>query len=194
MAKETRRKYDWERIRFEFVHDNTLTLADLARGVGASYATVHRRAVKEGWVQERTKYLSRVNAEANETAKSRDVEKLTSLQRTAEEFAEVLKKVTAMAQQVNEMVEDAGEGRAALVEVARPVSDLARAIKDAATFTRSLFDIPTEAELEARELSKKRLELERKKLEETLKDKDQSAEITVLIRPAEGDNVEDYAR
>ena len=187
-----RNKYDWERIKFEFVHD-TMTLTELARGVGCSYAAVKRRADKEGWEKERARYLQRVSADASETKRKQDVDILVSLRRSADDFAEVLQKVITMAQRVDRLAEDDGNDGEAFSRIARPLSDLARALKDASVFTRSIYDIPTDAEIEARELAKERLALERRKLDEALKENDTASEISVVICGVMTEEAKEYA-
>ena len=64
-----RKKYDWEEIHSEFTRSN-VSLRDIAKKHGMSYAYLAKRSSKEGWFEQREKLQSEAReAVANEIAK-----------------------------------------------------------------------------------------------------------------------------
>lgn len=186
-------KYDWNAAHAVFLSDCSVSLADVARRLGIPPTSVYRKASVEKWVDERDALNRSVINSVKESYKETQENLLAKMREVSDKLDVVLVKAASKLDEVLERLENDDEPYDAITKLSRAAADLAKGSKDGLTFRRGAYDIPTPAELEAWELAKQRLELERRKVEETLKDTDKN-EVKIVIAPANDEDVQEYAK
>ena len=149
-------KGTWEEIKLRYITTDT-SIHGLAREFDVPYSTLRRRLVNEKWDDQKADYWSEVAQTALDNIKDANVSKLSSLSRAADTFAGMVET------EVNKLAQAASDDPTKALN-AQTFKDLAAAIKTMVTVIRDLNDLPNASEREARQIARRRLEIEEKKL------------------------------
>lgn len=164
---------DWESIKTEYV-TTKISYRALADKYGISCRTVFARGKREGWVQERQKHKDAVVARMVRNVQRKEAsdgaKRLLQMRSAADGMTEVIAGVFEDAQQFHRHLVSVRDGEGAAVEErvfrkldTKAVRDLTVAMRDLTAVLRDLYDLPSLADREAREMALERLELERQK-------------------------------
>lgn len=165
---------NWELIEAEYI-TSRISHAKLAEKHGVPIATVSKRARKQKWAAKRRAYKDRVVEKVTQKVASsvirRDYAKLVRLQNAADRMAAHLEKATGDDDQFRRHVvilSDGMDGSHAECNVyekydARAMRDMSTAIRDMTATMRNLYQLPTDAEIEAQKIAREKLKLETEK-------------------------------
>lgn len=159
---------DWESIKTEYVTTD-VKLEELASKYKVSLSTIGRHSSAEHWVKEREKYKKSVQNKCKTKMSNKAVKKETN------KLSNLITASDILAGKILKRVER--------IDIESPVDikelkDLVSCIKDLTPTMRSLNNIRTVQEIEARQLALDRLELERLKADI---DKGRIDEINILF-------------
>lgn len=164
---------DWAKIKTEYVTSN-VTYDELAKKYGVSKRAVYMHGSKEEWVKERQEYCRNIADGVIQSSASEEIDRLNSLKTASNNLADYINKKIENLVVSNEDIS------------VRAIKDYVTAIKDLATTVRSLYNIETISESEARRIANERLELEKKKYD--------SGQMVTEVNVTFGDGADDYAR
>lgn len=165
---------NWELIEAEYI-STAISQSKLAAKCGIPFRTLADRALAGKWVAKRKAYKQQVVQSTVKklasSASAKDYAKLVRLQNAADRMAAHLEKATDDADQFRRHVVIVGDGMGASHAEcniydkydARAMKDMSAAIKDMTATLRNLYQLPTEAELEAQKLAREKLALEKQK-------------------------------
>lgn len=159
---------DWKRMKHEYISGDE-SIRELAERHGVSRSVLARRASKEKWSAERTKYRDKVVNKSLARACTRDVQKLAGLQRSAVQLAADIERALEDAD-MPFLHKAAAEGGGLKDEKLRTVNAknlyaLSRALRETTAAMRDLYGISTRAEEHAHKQAVERLAMERERLE-----------------------------
>lgn len=168
MPKGVRCKYDWVKLRREYV-TGTDSFDDLCRRYGASKSAVYKRSKSEGWVSDRREYRKKISAAAVEKATKREIGKLDRLLNAADNMASILEELSDGSHRfMSRTYVQAPDGESMeMIETinARDIRDFATAVRDIAYTLRNIYDIPTAAQRQKMRIEEERWAIEKKALE-----------------------------
>lgn len=164
---------DWAKIKTEYVTSN-VTYDELAAKYGVSKRAVYMHGSKEEWVKERQEYCRSIADGVIQNSASEEIDRLNSLKTASNNLADYINKKIENLVVNNEDIS------------VRAIKDYVTALKDLVPTVRSLYNIETISESEARQIAKERLELEKKKYD--------SGQMVTEVNVTFGDGADDYAR
>ncbi len=168
---------DWRKIKLAFIRGEG-TYKELADEYGVSYVAVKRRGAAEKWVEQRSRYDTKVYRNAEARAGAHDAEKLAALQRAGSEMCAQLETLMMNAQrELHTHVGIAGEVVTSKAVNDRKLVNISKSIETMTRAMRNLYDISTSAEIlqmqmARAEMALKKREAKRKERETALKEKE----------------------
>lgn len=164
---------DWESIKTEYV-TTKISYRALADKYGISCRTVFARGKREGWVQERQKHKDAVVARMVRNVQRKEAsdgaKRLLQMRSAADSMSGVIAGAFGDAEQFHRHLVSVRDGEMTRTEErvfrkldTKAVRDLTVAMRDLTAVLRDLYDLPSLADREARELALERLELEKQK-------------------------------
>lgn len=184
----SRRKFDWEKIKTEYVTTD-INLRDLAKKNGVSMNTISKYCKKEGWVKAREDYCAKVSKKA--------VQK--SCDKRANELSKVLDSSMLIRDRIYEAMNDPQQFNRYLVTRGRKggefetveevhekvdtkaIREMTQALKAVEDLIRSLNNIPTRAEEQRLKLERERFELEKEKWEREKAEQSAAHEVRITF-------------
>ena len=164
-------KIDWETIKTEYITSD-VSQSELAKKYGINRAQIAKRCARDGWVEQRNRYVSDVLQKTLTKSAARDANRLDKLRRITSSLIDVaLRGISEDPEQYNRYIvtEGIGEGQTMVSEKTfskldtRALKDTVNALKDLTAMVRDFYDLPTAAQREQREIAAARLEIERQK-------------------------------
>ena len=190
---------DWVRIKAEYVSGN-ISYRELAKKYGVSYTTLSRYAGADNWVKARqeykTKATSKVLSKCMADDVRKEVDKLQRMRNSADKLSTIIEKSLEDAEQFNRHIiqtkkkdgqieEWDSEERIYKKLDTRAIKDMTSAMKDLTSMLRNVYDLPTLQEVEANQLAKDKLALDREKA--SLFDDDEEDTGVVMLAPIKAD-------
>ena len=140
---------DWQSIKTEYISGD-ISIRELAEKHGVSLSTVKSRSSREGWVEARKEFQTKVDTKVNqnvaEQSARRRARAILKAQQTAIRIGAVLSKVASKTDQFYmHIVQEAGDGYSEAVckEFEKPdtraIRDCTAALKDLTACIRELF-------------------------------------------------------
>lgn len=175
---------DWEAIRADYVA-NGLSYRELGKKYGVHYATISRRAQKDGWLQQSATICNTVRNTVDTEIVEKKTDQLLSTVQSAEMMDAVIRRVIGHYYAVAD--EDPDK-----IDV-RKIESLAKSLALNTTTLTGLKGIPTQAQRHAQRLAEERLAMERDRLEMDKRKADQDAhpeEVRIVIEGPEGVTVD----
>ncbi len=180
MEKKKKSFPDWDAIRSDYITSND-TQPECARRHGVNANTLHNRATREHWGQQRAAYRGAVTDTAVETAKN------CTAYRVASELVGLSGVVDALERETRKALEDGEQLHRYLVQSTtrhkdgttetaykditsdkvdtRALRDLTDSVKTLEALKRSLHGLETAQERHRKQIERERLELERERLQ-----------------------------
>ena len=165
-------KVDWTAIKNEYISTRT-TYAKLAEKYGVSSRSVERMSSKENWKDQRAAYVKMVTEKFMKKSTDVCVKKLMKFgDNAAAKALEMAEKVMADEDQFKKhtaAVIPLNGGDADIIEKVMTVynmkafRDFTASMKDWVAIFRNVYNLPTQPEMEAQRVAAERLELEKKK-------------------------------
>ena len=146
--------YDWETIRAEYIASD-ISYKDLSEKYGVSYRQITQRGRDEDWAGGREKRRKKI---AN---KAIDIAAKESAERQARSMTNLMAAADKLSQRLISDVD--------MLDGARDVSDIAKALKYAADTLAQVYGIQTPAQIHRQKMDEERLKLERQRLEMDIK-------------------------
>ena len=146
--------YDWETIRAEYIASD-ISYKDLSEKYGVSYRQITQRGRDEDWAGGREKRRKKI---AN---KAIDIAAKESAERQARSMTNLMAAADKLSQRLISDVD--------MLDGARDVSDIAKALKYAADTLAQVYGIQTPAQIHRQKMDEERLKLERQRLERDIK-------------------------
>ena len=198
MSRKAENGVDWVRIRAEYVTTKT-SLRKLAGKYGVAKSAVDKRSQKEGWVEAREAYNKSLCEKVIEKTSDEKSDKLAALIAAADEMTTVMQAALSDKDQFYRYIVDGvsvhdDESVVKKTETTfkkidtKAVREMAAAMKDLTAVVRNLHNLPTLAEMQARELA-----IERFKLEKAKAEKDEQKDNKIEIVFADDATVEGWA-
>ena len=198
---------NWEAIKTEYITTDT-SHRKLASKYGVPLSNIQRRSKGENWVDLRNQYKAKVTSKTLEKSANRESNRLARLRDTTSKAIDVVVNAVDDTQQFKRYLvdrqekyampdaselDDNGEGKLITERKwteehifkktdTKALKELTAALKDLTALMRDFYDIPTPAQAEAQRIAAARLEMDRKKAENT--DNDVSA-IEVIFNAGE---------
>ena len=185
---------DWAQVQSEYIA-GTMSLQKLAAKYKVGYKAIAERSSAGGWKRQRDKYRRDTCARAVKQLGDKHVRKIA---RELEGLAFVSEKLSGTMQRAMEdsdqfnrhLVQEKSirkDGGADVLTVervydkldARALRDFTAALADLTKTMRNLFELPTDAEREQRQMARERLDMDRRKAEDAAG----AGEIRVVIEP-----------
>lgn len=166
--------YDWDAIRAEYIAGG-ITYTALAEKYGVSYARLTQRGREEDWNKDKEKTHKKMLTKASTIIAERKARSVANLMTAADKLAE-------------RVISDVD-----VLDGARDVSDLAKALKYAADTINQLYGIQTPAQLHRQKMDEERLALDKRRLEMDIKRQEQDANpppVRIVIEQPEGDELD----
>ena len=170
--------YDWETIRAEYIASDA-SYKDLAAKYGVSYRQITQRGRDEDWAGGREKRRNKI---ANRAI---DIAAKESAERQARSMANLMKAADKLSQRLIDDVD--------VLDGARDVSDIAKALKYAADTLAQVYGIQTPAQLHRQKMDEEKLKLEKQRLEMDIKRQEQDANpppVRIVIEQPEGEELD----
>ena len=139
-------KPDWDLLHKEYM-ESDISYTDLAKKYGVSYRHLTQRGRDEGWPKDREKTRKKAVSKASDIIASRQAKSMANLMTAADKLS-------------NRLINDMD-----LLDGARDVSDIAKALKYAADTLAQVYGIQTPAQLHRQKMDEEKLKLERERLE-----------------------------
>ena len=146
--------YDWETIRAEYIASD-ISYKDLSEKYGVSYRQITQRGRDEDWAGGREKRRKKI---AN---KAIDIAAKESAERQARSMTNLMAAADKLSKRLIDDVD--------MLDGARDVSDIAKALKYAADTLAQVYGIQTPAQIHRQKMDEERLKLERQRLEMDIK-------------------------
>ena len=163
-------KYDWAVIRADYVA-GTASYKDLADKYGVSYRQITQIGRDEDWPALRIEERKAIATKAIDIAADQKAESIANLMLASKKLAQ-------------RVVDDVD-----VLDGARDVSDIAKALKYAADTLAQLYGIQTPAQLHRQRMDEEKLKIERERLEmdKRKQEADSNAEPVrvVIVKPEE---------
>lgn len=174
----------WTAARTEYITSN-VSQRQICEKYRLSARQVAERSVGERWKEKRDKYRiaiaeKTVEKIANKKAKEL-ADKLSPLRRTADALTAACERISQDAVQFNRHIitRGIGPGMTDTEEVimqkadTKAIKDMTSALKDLTAAVRNLYEIPTDAEREARSIALDRLQMDKAKAEKEQENTDE---------------------
>ncbi len=139
-------KPDWDLLHKEYM-ESDISYTDLAKKYGVSYRHLTQRGRDEDWPKDREKTRKKAVSKASDIIASRQAKSMANLMTAADKLS-------------NRLINDMD-----LLDGARDVSDIAKALKYAADTLAQVYGIQTPAQLHRQKMDEEKLKLERERLE-----------------------------
>ena len=152
--------YDWETIRAEYIASD-ISYKDLAAKYGVSYRQITQRGRDEDWAGGREKRRKKI------ASKAIDIAAKESAERQARSMTNLMAAADKLSQRLISDVD--------MLDGARDVSDIAKALKYAADTLAQVYGIQTPAQIHRQKMDEERLKLERERLEMDIKRQEQGS-------------------
>jgi len=151
-----RKKYDWEKIKNEYLCSESATLKSIAKKYGLKYQTVKKHSAEGEWAKQKRIVYEGINA---------DIQKKTDelIDMSTQSKAEVLKDIDFTARRLLHNI-DASVG---IFEKPSHLLTLAEALDKVKTIIRDVNSLPSLSEQQRYELAKEKLEILRLKSNES---------------------------
>lgn len=198
MSRKAENGVDWVSIRAEYVTTKT-SLRKLSEKYGVAKSAVDKKSQKEGWVESREAYNKSLCEKVIEKTSDEQSDKLAALIAAADEMTDVMQAALSDKDQFyryiidgvsvndDETVVKKTETTFKKIDT-KAVREMAAAMKDLTAVVRNLHNLPTLAEMQARELA-----IERFKLEKAKAEKDEQKDNKIEIVFADDATVEGWA-
>lgn len=172
MAKAAR--IDWKPIKTEYI-TTSKSHRELAEKYGISRSAIGEKSKEEQWVKLREKYQAKCVARARQKASDKEVNRLERLIAATSKAIDVAMEAFEDEKQFNRYIVTDGIGEGATVTTEREfakvdtkaLKDLTGVLKDLTGLMRDFYNIPTPAQAEAQRIAAARLEIDRKKAEDS---------------------------
>lgn len=142
--------YDWESIRAEYIATD-ISYKDLAAKYGVSYRQITQRGRDEDWAGGREKRRKKI---AN---KAIDIAAKESSERQARSMLNLMSAADKLSKRLIDDVD--------MLDGARDVSDIAKALKYAADTLAQVYGIQTPAQIHRQRMDEEKLKIERERFE-----------------------------
>jgi IS30 family transposase len=170
---------DWTEIETMYIAGN-MSQKELAESLNISYSTLSKMATENKWSAKRKKFREKTANKGLERAGARISRKLAKLAEGTERLIDVALKALGDEQQFYRYIVTDGMGEGVSVtkeEIfekldAKALKDVTAALRDLTAMRRDLFGIPTQSETVAQKIARERLELEKRKVEAELAEKE----------------------
>lgn len=164
--------YDWETIRAEYIATD-ISYKELAKKYGASYDLITKKGREGGW------------REARQKAKKKATSKIVNI--SADRRARSVDNIMAAADKLSKRLIDDVD----MLDGARDVSDIAKALKYAADTLAQVYGIQTPAQIHRQRMDEEKLKIERERLEMDKKRQDAVGNTEpvriVIVQPEEAE-------
>lgn len=164
--------YDWETIRAEYIATD-ISYKELAEKYGASYDLITKKGREGGW------------REARQKAKKKATSKIVNI--SADRRARSVDNIMAAADKLSKRLIDDVD----MLDGARDVSDIAKALKYAADTLAQVYGIQTPAQIHRQRMDEEKLKIERERLEMDKKRQDAVGNTEpvriVIVQPEEAE-------
>ena len=164
--------YDWETIRAEYIATD-ISYKELAEKYGASYDLITKKGREGGW------------REARQKAKKQAPSKIVNI--SADRRARSVDNIMAAADKLSKRLIDDVD----MLDGARDVSDIAKALKYAADTLAQVYGIQTPAQIHRQRMDEEKLKIERERLEMDKKRQDAVGNTEpvriVIVQPEEAE-------
>lgn len=162
--------YDWGAIRADYVAGDA-SYRDLSHKYGVSYRQITQKGRDEDWPGERERQRKLIATKAVDMAAEQKARSIANLMLASDKLAQRV------------------VGDVELLDGARDVSDIAKALKYAADTLAQLYGIQTPAQLHRQKMDEEKLKLERERLEMDKKRQDTETHADpvriVIVQPGE---------
>lgn len=138
--------YDWETIRAEYIATD-ISYKDLASKYGVSYDLVTKKGREGGWREARQKAREKATSKVVNIAADRRARSVGNIMKAADKLSKRL-------------IDDVD-----LLDGARDVSDIAKALKYAADTLAQVYGIQTPAQIHRQRMDEEKLKIERERFE-----------------------------
>lgn len=168
----------WPRVRQAYI-TGKIGYHGLCEKYGIPYSTLSKVAKKENWYEDRKNYRAEVAQKNLLRAQAREVDHLEALRESADRLAGWVKTISEAEDQMKtwagplrsvDGAEYFCEQRLDTIDT-KKLKDLADTLRSLTASMRNLYNLPTDAENEAREIALRRIQLEEKKGEADQPDK-----------------------
>ena len=187
-------QFDWNKIKTEYITGNIGQNA-LAEKYGVSVCTLKKRAVREGWVEEKRKHCTSVVRKAVQKEANRQAKELAKELRAADLMSDVILKALADDKQFNRwIVTESADGYTLTDEKVfrkvdmRSMKDAVATLKMVEQLKRSVQGLLTLQEETQRDIALRKIALEEKKAAA-----EEVTDTTVTIKFA-GDDLEEWSK
>jgi uncharacterized protein YjcR len=110
---------DWSAIKTEYITDESTSYRKLAEKYGVSYTSIGERARKEGWAEERERFLNKTLSKTLNAISKKQAKRASRVQMVA---AKLLKKIEAAVDDFN--MHDLFTDRTALKQITGALKDI----------------------------------------------------------------------
>lgn len=186
---------DWTEIETMYIAGD-MSQRDLAKSLGISYSTLTKVATEKKWSDKRKKHRAKVAKAALRRAGARSQRKLERLISATEQTIDVALSALEDKDQFRRYIvtEGSGEGVSETSEKvfnkvdAKALKDITSALRDLTALARDFYGIPTPAQSVSEKIAMERHELEMRKIEADLADREKdSGERKIRVELAEAE-------
>jgi quinol monooxygenase YgiN len=192
-------KTNWAKVKAEYVTTN-ISYRKLAKKYGLTYTTVANYARYDNWVEARRAYKIETTSKIIDKCMTKEVrneaDKLQRMRDSADKLSKIIESSLNDEEQFNRHIiqtkkkdgqieEWDSEERIYKKLDTRAIKDMTSAMKDLTSMLRNVYDLPTLQEVEANQLAKDKLALDREKA--SLFDDDEEDTGVVMLAPIKAD-------